>query len=65
MRTWILGGLAAFLLFAVLVENIARAEDASVQSSLNMILKNQEKILSALEEVKKELQIVKVRATKK
>ena len=65
MRTWILAGLAALLFAAVVVENVAKADDASVGTALQTILKNQQKILDSLADIKKELQIVKVRATQK
>jgi hypothetical protein len=65
MRTWILAGLAALLFIAVVVENVAKADDTSVEAALSTILKNQEKILDSLAEIKEELEIVKVRATQK
>ncbi len=65
MRTWILAGLAALLFVAVVVENVAKADETSIEATLSTILKNQEKILDSLADIKKELQIVKVRATQK
>jgi hypothetical protein len=57
--------LAAF--FAVLVvPAAAHADDAmtaAVDQKINKVLANQERILTELDEIKKELEIVKVRAT--
>ncbi len=66
MRKWFLAGLACLAVVSALLQNsvFGDAPDA-VQARLGQILKNQEKILVSLEEIKKELQIVKIRATQK
>ncbi len=55
-------GLAAILLFLVLAPS-AFAEEVSVRK-LDQILENQTEILKQLAEIKSELEIVKVRATR-
>ena len=54
-------GLAAFLLFLTLAPSaFAQADPAK----LDQVLEKQEQILRALAEIKSELQVIKVRATK-
>ena len=60
--TWAL--VTGFIVFVPAI--ISRADDASsgeVLKKLNEVTKNQEKILQSLEEVKSELQVVKVRVS--
>lgn len=50
---------------AMLIPGVASAEDMLTNSALQQMLKNQEKIMQTLEEIKAELQVIKVRATNK
>jgi hypothetical protein len=53
-------GLAVFLLLLTLAPNAY----AVTEGKLDQILEKQDRILKALDEIKSELQVVKVRATK-
>ncbi len=57
--------LAAFIFFTITFTPLLFAQDAGTYHKLNEVLENQKKILSDLDEIKKELTIVKVRATNK
>ncbi len=53
-----------FNLVTILCGQILFADDSGLNTKLDRVLSNQEEILKQLEEVKKEVQIVKVRATR-
>ncbi len=55
--------LSALALLAA-VSAPALADEAAIEQKLNLLIEQQGKVLQALEEVKSELQVVKVRATR-
>ena len=52
-------------LFFIMALPLAHADDAALDSKLDQLQKNQEQILKELDEIKAELQIVKIRASLK
>jgi hypothetical protein len=60
-RWWIIAVIAAMFLWTQ-----AEAQDTEirgVETKLNQVIQNQVKIMNTLEEMKKELKIIKIRAT--
>jgi hypothetical protein len=56
---------ALLVLFLLVPAGKLRADESEVMARLDQLTKNQEKILQSLEEIKSELNIVKIRTTLK
>ena len=61
--------MVVILLCVIAVQPLASSEEKSdisaLETQVKQVLDNQEKILASLEEIKKELQVVKIRASLK
>ncbi len=66
MKKWIIIAVIGVMLMG-LTGSVTFARDkkssSSSKSEMGQIIKNQEKIMSTLQEIKKELQIIKIRTT--